>query len=370
MTMYLMTPLKNKTFTLINLGGPRTKDEIEIFLKDLFLDPYVFDLPLWEPFRKLLAKYIAKTRAPKVAFVYDSMGYGGGSPLVEETEKQKLAIEKVLFKKTKESWVGSIAMACGYPNIRDHLTKDIFPSANNIHIPLFPQFSRSTTLSIAASYQKKTGNCPLGQIGFVDPFALDERFIHLTAEFIYDFLNGSLTDEEFPHYKNRGKISSWEKFDLVFSAHGIPMRLVDKGDQYVVQMQECVTRIENALRLKGYEGELHLSFQSKVGRGKWTEPNTKQMLIKLGNLHRQIAVYPISFVGDHLETLEEIGVELRELALSAGAKDYVRIPAFGVYPKFIEFIADLILEAQNKKKNTECLCKKMGGESLTGCHFE
>ena len=112
--------------TLINLGGTRSTDEIEPFLKDLFLDPYLFDLPLWEPIRKSLGKFIAKKRAPKVAIAYSSMGFGVGSQLVNETQKQVDQLAQYLTRITNKSWKGRIAMTCGYPNIRDLPKEELF----------------------------------------------------------------------------------------------------------------------------------------------------------------------------------------------------------------------------------------------------
>lgn len=353
----------NYKVTLINLGGPRNEKEIEVFLKDLFLDPYVFDLPLWEPLRRILAKFIASKRAPKVATTYASMQYGGGSPLVDETIKQAEALALVLSEATGDKWEGNIAMACGFPNLRDLLTSlSDFPSKNNVWVPLFPQFSRSTVLSLGKFFESKLGTCPLGCEGWVDTFSLDKRFIQLTANFIVDFFQGNLENKNYIHLDNYGQTTDWQELDLVFSAHGVPMRLIHKGDKYVSQMEECILQIEKELRIKGFKGKIHLSYQSRVGPGKWTEPNTKTTLEKLGNEKRNIAVYPISFISDHLETLEEIGVELKDLALNYGALSYHRIPAFGTYPPFINFLKDLVLESMNKNK-TECLCFKLGGES-------
>lgn len=353
--------------TIINLGGPRTTEEIEPFLRDLFLDPYVFDLPLWEPLRKKLARFIAKKRAPKVAGTYASMGYGGGSPLFAETTKQADALKVLLEKTTGETWNTRLVMTCGYPNIRD-LGSDLLPSEKNIFLPLYPQFSRSTTLSTGKIMEELTGSCTLGMRGWVDHFSSDPRFHKTVANLILDYFRGNLEPSDFIHLDGGGQsVPNWEEIDLVFSAHGIPMRLVKKGDVYVQEIESSVAGVEKELRAQGFRGEVHISFQSRVGPAKWTEPNTIQKLQELGSEKKNIAVYPISFVGDHLETLEEIGEELREVALESGAGSYRRIPAPGIYPDFIRFLHDLVLEsALPSKEKTECLCLRYGGEK-PGC---
>lgn len=353
--------MQKPTVILVNLGGPRTSDEIEAFLMDLFLDPYVFDLPLWEPLRRRLAMFIARKRAPKVAEKYSSMGFGGGSPLVPETEKQAKALAELLTKSTGREWEGQVSMTCGYPNIREIANSDWVGGLDRVVLPLYPQFSRSTTLSLAKAIEERLGFCPLGRPGWVGPFARDPRFHRVTGAFILDCLQGKLDSQSFIHWENPGLVEGWEDLDLVFSAHGIPMRLVAKGDRYVEEIEESVRGIEAHLRSQGYRGRVHISYQSRVGPAKWTEPNTIPVLEELGRNNARIAIYPISFVSDHLETLEEIGVELRDVALSAGAVAYYRIPAMGVHPPFMEYLRDLVLESNTPK--SECICKKLGGIS-------
>lgn len=355
--------------TLINLGGPRNEKEIEQFLLDLFCDPLVFDLPIPEFFRIRLARFIAKKRAPKVAHAYASMGFGGGSPLVEETEKQAKALEKKLKEKTNQNWKVQIAMACGYPNLKELPKEDLIPSKENIILPLFPHFSRSTTMSIAKLIESQTNQCPanfqngscgkycgtnqkgvvcpLNRKGFVAPFHNDNNFIKATTNLILEYFTGKLNPKDFLHLDTEKGVNDWQNITIVYSAHGIPIRLIDKGDIYPKEIEANVQNITNELNQKGFKGQTFLSFQSRVGPAKWTEPNTINMLKELGQKgHKRIAVFPISFVSDHLETLEEIGVQLREIALSAGVKEYYRIPAHGIHPDFIDSLASLVLKQQ------------------------
>jgi len=355
--------------TLINLGGPRKTEEIEQFLLDLFCDPLVFDLPIPEFLRIRLARFIAKKRAPKVAHTYASMGFGGGSPLVEETEKQAKALEKVLQNKTNKNWKVQIAMACGYPHLRELPKEDLIPSKDNIILPLFPHFSRSTTMSIAKLIESLTGQCPanlrqgscgehcgtrkkgqicpLNKTGFIAPFHTHPKFLEASRNLILDYFKGKLKSDEFLHLDTKSEIPDWENLTLLYSAHGIPIRLIEKGDIYRKEIEENVKNLNELLYKSGFKGKTFLSFQSRVGPSKWTEPNTINMLEQLGKEgHTRIAVFPISFVSDHLETLEEIGVQLKEIAIHNGVKDYYRIPAHGIYPEFIEALATLVLNQQ------------------------
>lgn len=352
--------------TLINLGGPRNAEEIEQFLLDLFCDPLVFDLPLPEFIRIRLARFIARKRAPKIAHTYASMGFGGGSPLVEETEKQAKALAKALHKKTGKDWKVQIAMACGYPNLRDLPKEDLVVSADNIVLPLFPHFSRSTTMSIAKILEGLTGQCPansqdgscgkhcgtqiqkaicpLNRKGFIAPFHTHPKFLEATRNLILDYFKGNLKSDIFLHLDTKTGVPDWENITILYSAHGIPMRLIEKGDVYRKEIEANVNNLNELLSKSGFKGKTFLSFQSRVGPSKWTEPNTINMLQELGRAgHKRIAVFPISFVSDHLETLEEIGVQLKGIALDNGIKEYYRIPAHGTYPDFIDALADIIL---------------------------
>lgn len=352
---------------LINLGGPRTINEIERFLTDLFTDPLVFDLPLPEFIRIRLARFIAKKRAPKVAKVYASMGFGGGSPLFSETEKQAKALESYLKKSTGQNWEVNIAMACGFPALKELPAKELIASEENIILPLFPHYSRSTTMSVAKIIENVTGECPanstngscgnqcgyknkgricpLNRKGFIAPFHRNSFFLEATRDLILDYFNGKLNPEDFLHLEPINGIENWQNISLLFSAHGIPERLIAKGDIYRKEIEENVKNLTELLRQKGFNGNIFLSFQSKVGPAKWTEPNTIDMLEELGrNGFKKVAVFPISFISDHLETLEEIGQQLKEVALKNGIEYYYRIPAHGVYSKFIESLGKLIIQ--------------------------
>ncbi|EMN00318.1 ferrochelatase [Leptospira noguchii str. 2007001578] len=331
---------------------------------DLFEDPFVFDLPLPEWIRKPLGRWIAKRRAPKIAKIYESMGFGGGSPLVSETNKQAVAIAQTLKKITGKTWESSITMTCGHPNIRDMSAEFLIPSKKNIIFPLYPHFSRSTVLSTAKLIEQIIGFCPVGAEGWVIPFHSSQIYLESIRDLILDFFQGRLNRKEFLHSDSFLKVSNWKTIDLVFSAHGIPIRLIQKGDRYKEEIDSNVKNLKKLLYEKGFLGECHISFQSRVGPSKWTEPNTIQMLEELGKKGvKRVAVYPISFVSDHLETLEEIGEQLKKVAHQNGILEYYRIPAPGIYPKFIEAMAKIALESSQTSKK-ECLCKRLGGHNL------
>ena len=338
-----------KKLLLINFGGPENEKEIYPFLRDLFRDPYLFDIPLPEFIRLKLADLIAKKRTPKVTLAYQSMNYNGGSPLVNETRKQADALGKILKKKTGENWEVKIAMTCGSPNLRDLKKEDLTPSKNNIILPLFPHYSRSTVESAAQIIRKHIGKHPFIINGWIHPFYSDPKYLEASRDVILDYFKGKNTKFFFKPDTTSG-VADWKTIPILFSAHGIPQRLIKKGDSYRIEIEDNVRLLGELLRKAGHSGEYYLSFQSKVGPVKWTEPFTKDMLPALAKKGvSRIAVYPVSFISDHLETLEEIGVELKNIAHNAGISEYYRIPAHGTHPSFINAIAEIIAKLTGKR---------------------
>lgn len=292
------------------------------------------------------------------------MGFRGGSPLVSETNKQADAITQTLKKITGETWESIVTMTCGHPNIRDIPREFMIPSNKNIIFPLYPHFSRSTVLSTAKLIEQNVGFCPLGVEGWVTPFHSSQIYLESILNLILDFFQGKLNQKDFLHSDSFRKVPDWETIDLVFSAHGIPIRLIQKGDRYKEEIDSNVKNLKKLLYENGFLGKCHISFQSRVGPSKWTEPNTIQMLEGLGKKGvKRVAIYPISFVSDHLETLEEIGEQFKKVAHQNGILEYYRIPAPGIYPKFIEAMAKIALESSQTSRK-ECLCKKLGGFNL------
>lgn len=210
------------------------------------------------------------------------MGFGGGSPLVSETNKQAAAITQTLKKITGETWESIVTMTCGHPNIRDIPREFMIPSNRNIIFPLYPHFSRSTVLSTAKLIEQNVGFCPLGAEGWVTPFHSSQIYLESILNLILDFFQGKLNQKDFLHSDSFRKVPDWKTIDLVFSAHGIPIRLIQKGDRYKEEIDSNVKNLKKLLYENGFLGKCHISFQSRVGPSKWTEPNTIQMLEGLG----------------------------------------------------------------------------------------
>jgi ferrochelatase len=317
-----MTLTKNTIIVLCNLGGPRSLDEVKQFLLDLLGDPNVIRLPfLLKPFQKLLAKLIVKRRLPYSKKLYEQIG--GKSPLVVLTQKQAELLEKMTGLKT------FILMACGKPGtdeLHTELKQLSSPIEQAIILPLFPQYSTTTSKSSLEQASKFFQTYyPQTKLKLINSFPTQPKFIAAWVERIERKLK-----------RINGEVK------LLFSAHGVPKSYIDSGDPYLKELEQCVSEI-----MKFFPERKHqLCFQSKFGKGKWIEPSSEQAIEALP-AGSNILMIPISFVSDHVETMQEIGIAFKEFAQSKGIKLY-RTPGLNSSGLFIESLAELVAESLNK----------------------
>lgn len=313
---------------LFNLGGPETLHDVRPFLYNLFSDPEIIRIKNnW--LRKSLALFIASVRQRKSRRLYSQIG--GGSPLRKITEAQASALSAVLQARGYATRV-YVGMRCWKPSIDEAVKRIIEDQVTRlVLLPLFPQLSVTTTGSCLKYFRdldKKLGLSSRIDIGAVESWYDEPRYVESMTDLIRESLH---------HFS---QIRS-EKVCLLYSAHSIPESYVQQGDPYLEQTQKSVDRINAAL---GNANPSVLAFQSKVGPVRWLRPSTKDVLADLGRSGTaQVLVIPVSFVSDHIETLQEIDIAYRELALKSGIKEFHRVPALNLHPKFINALADAVL---------------------------
>ncbi|XP_057851922.2 ferrochelatase-2, chloroplastic isoform X1 [Cryptomeria japonica] len=319
---------------LLNLGGPDTLDDVQPFLFNLFSDPDIIRLPRFFRFlQQPLAKFISVFRAPKSREGYAAIG--GGSPLRKITYEQADALRLALEGKKTPAKV-YVGMRYWYPFTeeaieqikRDKVTKLVV-------LPLYPQYSISTSGSSIRLLQSL--------------FREDDYLIRLQHVIIaswyeregYIQVMANLIEKELQSFVCA------EKVMIFFSAHGVPVTYVENaGDPYKTQMEECVALIMEELKQRGIYNEHTLAYQSRVGPVEWLKPYTDETIIELGQRGvKSLLAVPISFVSEHIETLEEIDMEYKELALESGIENWGRVPALGSEPAFISDLADAVIEA-------------------------
>lgn len=315
---------------LFNLGGPESLKEVRPFLYNLFSDPDIIRVPN-DFLRKMLAAFIAFTRQWKSRNLYRQIG--GGSPLRKITDAQAAALRESLGRRGHRTSV-YVGMRCWKPTIDEAvsgLERDAI--ARLVVLPLFPQFSFTTTGSCFNHFRKLAVQKGLDRrmkIRYVDSWFHNEKYLGAMKDVI---------EEEIARFADPKP----ENVYLLYSAHSIPQRYVAEGDPYQKQTEATVKLINERL---GNRSPSTLAYQSKVGPIKWLGPPTKEILRKFGqNGTRQVLAVPVSFVSDHIETLQEIDILYRDLAASVGIPQFRRAASLNLNSKFIEALADLAVEA-------------------------
>jgi ferrochelatase len=344
--------MKKTAIVLLNLGGPDSKEAIKPFLYNFFMDPAIINLPYF--LRKIIAKRISEKRTKKEAGEgYALLDYK--SPLLENTKKQASALEKKL-KEQKAEYKVFICMRYWHPMTEETLLKvKNYEPDQVILLPLYPQFSTTTTASSFKKWEevakKESFHVPTQKLCC---FFLSKGFIEQSAHNIKKAYK-TLCEE------NPGK----KPPRVLFSAHGLPEKVIKKGDPYQWQCEESAKEIAIRTGIKNLDWKI--CYQSKVGPLRWIEPSTDQAIEKAAKEKVPLLVYPHAFVSEHIETLVEIEIEYKEKALSLGVPYFERIDTAGEGERFISGLAELINEAQDKKHLNGCHNERFCPKRFVGC---
>lgn len=345
-------PHKKTAVVLFNLGGPDSLDSVEPFLYNLFSDPAILRVPGF--FRNILARIISRRRAPIARGIYARIG--GKSPILEETEKQALALEKKLSEKGE--YRVFVCMRYWHP-----MTEEIVGRIKNyapeeiILLPLYPQFSTVTTGSFFEIWKReakrrgvsaKTRNicCYPTEKGFISAHARAIRSVYFSA-----------SEEGKPR--------------VLFSAHGVPEKIIKTGDPYQWQVEQTVKAVVSALAIPDLD--YAVCYQSRVGRLKWIGPATEAEIKRAGREKKPLVVVPVAFVSEHSETLVELDIKYKNIAEASGVPGYFRVPALTAAEEYIAALAEMCDTAASAENTvsgaggrlcpfgfTQCLAKDHG----------
>ena len=314
---------------LFQLGGPDSLSAVEPFLFNLFSDPDIIDFPFARLARPTLARLISSRRARKVQDHYASIG--GKSPIRELTEMQAVALETEL-RKNLDARV-FVAMRYWHPMTEQTVARVTSQNFRQIILlPLYPQYSKTTTGSSLNEWHRRYAAA-----------GSDGRIIKTVKEFyqhrpyvdaVVDKINEGLRRFPIPGH-----------VQLVFSAHGVPLSVIEGGDPYQAQIEATVKLV---MECGGWTNPHLLCYQSRVGPGRWLKPMLDEEIHRLAAQKADsILVIPIAFVSDHVETLSEINIEARELAGQLGIRQFEVMPALNHSPRFIQALAGLVHHALN-----------------------
>ncbi len=309
---------------LFNLGGPDSPDAVKPFLFNLFNDPAIISVP--NPFRWFLAKLISGRRAPKARGIYDLIG--GSSPLLANTQAQARALEAALAD------LGTVkcfaAMRYWHPLTEGAaMAVREFAPERVVLLPLYPQYSTTTTGSSKKAWDRAASRLGLKiQTTSVCCYPTAPGFVNAVADLIR------------PHYE---AAKAHGRPRILFSAHGLPKKVIDAGDPYKIQVERSAAAIVDALGIPDLDSVV--CYQSRVGPLEWIKPYTEAEIERAGREKVPLVVVPVAFVSEHSETLVELDIEYREKAHEDGVPHYERVPTVGTHQSFVDGLAKIVRAA-------------------------
>jgi len=303
----------NKAIVLLNMGGARNKSELKMFLTNMFNDKNI--LTVNPVLRKLIAFFIVKSRLDSAWKNYELIG--NESPINKLTEQLVNNVnEKIGEYKTYQ------VMRYTPPFAQDVIKQMKEDGIEEVILfPLYPQYSTTTTKSSLEDFDKYAKDSFKTKI--IEPFYKNRMFNEC-------IINEIISKSENP-----------KEFNLIFSAHGLPQKIVDSGDPYEKQMNEHVEILSNMLKAKGIEFKsISLAYQSKVGPLKWLEPSLDDALKDFKD--DNVLIYPIAFIVDNSETDFELSIEYKEIAEEIGINKYKVCKCVNASNEFVSTIANII----------------------------
>jgi ferrochelatase len=311
---------------LFNLGGPDRPESVAPFLFNLFSDPAIIGAP--GVVRWPLAKLIAARRAPVARAIYAKLG--GGSPIRANTEAQARALEAELSRRRpEETWRVVVAMRHWHPFTAEAVEAvRVIGPRRILLLPLYPQFSTTTTASSEHAWRKAARAAGLtAPTRYVCCWPRQAGFVAAIARAVREAAAGL----------------GGRRHRILFSAHGLPKKVVARGDPYQWQVEETASAIARAIG--DAEADWAVCYQSRVGPLEWIGPATDAEIRRAGREGVALVVVPIAFVSEHSETLVELDIEYRKLAEECGVPAYVRVSTVGVDSAFIAGLAETALAA-------------------------
>jgi len=297
-----------KAIVLLNMGGPRNLDEVEVFLRNMFLDRNILPAPFL--IRKFVSSYITKKRKEEAKSNYKLLG--GKSPIVVYTQNliQKLSKKYDTFSIMRYT-----------PPFAKEIVPQLVKYDEIVAIPLYPHYSQTTTKSSVEDLMNEAKKYNLeSKIKVVKPYFDNEKYNELIIKKIKETLKNDDASE----------------FDLIFSAHGLPKKIIDKGDVYQSHIEKNVEILKE--KLKEFKS-VNLAYQSRLGPMEWIRPYLDDKLKVVG---KKVIIYPIAFTIDNSETEFELDIEYRKIAEDLGIEDYRVAKCLNDDDEFVEFLLSLV----------------------------
>ena len=313
-----------RAVVIFNLGGPDKPSAVQPFLFNLFNDKAIINLP--KPIRWILATIVSKRRAPIAKQIYAELG--GGSPILNLTNQQARKLEKSLNPDGEKNTKVFIAMRYWHPmTLETAISVQKFDPDEVILLPLYPQYSGTTTGSSLNEWNFSANKIKLNKpTKTICCYPIDDAVVQSQSDLLVKEIA-----------KTRKEIR------VLFSAHGLPKKIIEKGDPYQLQVEKTAEAIAKKTKLDN--DSWNICYQSRVGPLEWIGPSLDDQLKRASIDKIGVIVLPIAFVSEHSETLVELDIEYRKLAEDLNVPYYGRVPAIGTHPNFIDGLKDLIDKA-------------------------
>lgn len=303
----------------MNMGGPNNLDEVKVFLHNMFNDKYIIGAP--QPIRAMIAKFIIFKRLKEARHNYELLG--GMSPIVGHTKRlvRRLAniVDADVFYEMRYT-----------PPFAFEVLQKVKDYDEIYAIPMYPHYSSTTTKSSWEDLMKTAKKFGIDKnIKTIDSYYDNELYNKTIVERIKQCLNGDASED----------------FELIFSAHGLTQRTINKGDLYQKHILANVEYAKKELESQNIKfKKIHVAYQSRLGPLEWLRPYMED---KLKEIKSKVIIYPISFTVDNSETECELDIEYKELADELGIKDYRVAKAPNHYPLFLQALKNIYENMKN-----------------------
>ena len=308
-----------EAIVLLNMGGPNNLHEVELFLKNMFADENILTMKS-KLLRKFVGGMITLMRTESAQEVYRQLG--GKSPIVDHTKNVVAKLQKALG----DSVIIEFAMRYTPPFAEEVLERLKEERVEKIYlIPLYPQYSTTTTKSSLEDFEAK----------FIQS-KMDALLVEVKHYFENELYNRAILER----IKEAMQDAAYRDYDLIFSAHGLPQKIVDAGDPYERHIQkhvEILTKMLDEADMQFHQ--VHLAYQSKVGPMAWLTPSLEEKLHSVRN--RGVIIFPIAFTIDNSETDYELSIEYKEIAQELGFKNYKVAKCVNDHPLFIQALQSI-----------------------------
>lgn len=314
---------KEDIIVLLNMGGPNNLNEVDVFLKNMFNDKYILSIP--QPIRSLVGFMIRKSRLKEATQNYKEIG--GVSPIVGNTKR-------LIRRLQLQTGVDCTYIMRYTPPFSTDQAKKLSEYKNIYLIPLYPHYSQTTTKSSLEDIEEK----------------LEKMGILNRVKKITEFYNNSLLNQVvIERIKEQIPNNNPQDYTLIFSAHGLPKKIIDNGDLYKSHIEKNVQILKQMLKEQNLNFKsVELAYQSRLGPMEWIRPYLEDKLEEVVKSNKKVIIYPIAFLIDNSETIGELGIEYKEVAQELGFEEYKLCSCPNYHPLFLDFLEQTYLELKNQ----------------------